>query len=189
MRTEFVTGLVERLCRNVPRFSRLAVRLLRSFSTGLNSLNDIRLLIIITIWSLIIWVVSGISFLAVMMAFVTPAGTTLGSIVGLWGSFFVLGVAAMGVSIPSSPEFVGTYELACIAALFALGVERSLAESFAIVSHAIQFIPVTLIGIVYLYIHNFSLRELSERGREARHGPEAETVSASCNLEEESSHL
>jgi uncharacterized protein (TIRG00374 family) len=59
---------------------------------------------------------------------------------------FVTGVINMGVAIPSSPGFVGTYQWLSVAALGAVGVEASLALAFALLMQATWFVPTTVIG-------------------------------------------
>ena len=66
---------------------------------------------------------------------------------------FVTAALNLGVAIPSSPGFVGTYQWLGVAALgvFGFGVEAGLA--FAIVMQAVWYVPTTLVGAGLLVRH------------------------------------
>jgi glycosyltransferase 2 family protein len=61
-------------------------------------------------------------------------------------ALFVAAVMNLGVAIPSSPGFVGTYEWLGVASLGLLDVGTSEALAFAIVLHACWYVPTTLLG-------------------------------------------
>jgi glycosyltransferase 2 family protein len=59
---------------------------------------------------------------------------------------FVTAVVNLGVAIPSSPGFVGTYQWLGVASLGALDVPREQALAFSILLHASWYVPTTLVG-------------------------------------------
>jgi uncharacterized membrane protein YbhN (UPF0104 family) len=59
----------------------------------------------------------------------------------------VLLAISAATAMPSTPGHVGTLELAAVGALMLLGVGREQALAFALLYHAMQVIPVTLIGL------------------------------------------
>jgi uncharacterized protein (TIRG00374 family) len=59
---------------------------------------------------------------------------------------FVASALALGVAIPSSPGYIGTYQLIAVEALGLLDVEPSQALAFSILMHASWFVPSTLFG-------------------------------------------
>ena len=59
---------------------------------------------------------------------------------------FVASALALGVAIPSSPGYIGTYQLIAVESLGLLDVEPSQALAFSILMHASWFVPTTLIG-------------------------------------------
>lgn len=61
-------------------------------------------------------------------------------------ALFVAAVMNLGVAIPSSPGFVGTYEWLGVASLGLLGVPANEALAFAILLHAAWYVPTTLVG-------------------------------------------
>ena len=59
---------------------------------------------------------------------------------------FVTAVINLGVVIPSSPGFVGTYQWLAVSALGVVGVDGEVAIAFSILMQAIWFIPTTIVG-------------------------------------------
>lgn len=59
---------------------------------------------------------------------------------------FVTAVINLGVAIPSSPGFIGTYQWLGVSALalFSIGTDQALA--FAILMHAVWYVPTLLVG-------------------------------------------
>jgi len=73
-------------------------------------------------------------------------GRSVGIHLGVLDALFVTAVINLGVAIPSSPGFVGTYQWLGVASLGLLDVDRSRALAFAILLQAVWFVPTTLLG-------------------------------------------
>ena len=70
-----------------------------------------------------------------------------GSSSALGQAIFVTSVVNLGVAIPSSPGFVGTYQWLAVQSLAALDVAtREQALAFSLALHAAWYVPTTLIG-------------------------------------------
>ncbi|HEY1317703.1 MAG TPA: lysylphosphatidylglycerol synthase transmembrane domain-containing protein [Gaiella sp.] len=63
---------------------------------------------------------------------------------------FVTGAVNLGVAIPSSPGFVGTYQWLGVSALALFGIGQESALAYAIALQAVWYIPTTLVGLVLL---------------------------------------
>jgi glycosyltransferase 2 family protein len=61
---------------------------------------------------------------------------------------FVTAVLNLGVAIPSSPGFIGTYQWLGVAALGNLGVGHADAFAFSVLMHAVWYLPTTFAGVV-----------------------------------------
>ena len=68
-------------------------------------------------------------------------------------ALFVTAALNLGVAIPSSPGFVGTYQWLGVSALALFGVSREAGLAFAIVMQAVWYVPTTLVGAVLLAAH------------------------------------
>ena len=60
---------------------------------------------------------------------------------------FVAAAVNLGVAIPSSPGFVGTYQWLGVATLGLFSVPGEAAFAFAVLLQAAWFVPVTLVGL------------------------------------------
>lgn len=76
-----------------------------------------------------------------------------------WAPLFVLCIVNLGLIVPSI-GYVGTFEWFCKAALLqfaAYAVDPARAAGYSLALHATQYIPVTLLGIVFFIRHNFDV--------------------------------
>ena len=78
-------------------------------------------------------------------------GRAIGIEIGLVEALF-LAVVNLGVAIPSSPGFVGTYQWLVISTLALYGEGRVDGLAFAVVFQACWYIPTTLVGGVLLLL-------------------------------------
>lgn len=131
-------------------------KILKSFIAGLNVLGTPKYILLIIIYSFLAWIASGIMIYFVLLAFNIN--------LPLYASFFVLVVVSLGIAIPSSPGFIGTYHFFCIVALSVFGVSKDIAGSFSIFFHALGYIPLTLTGLICLWRENISLLYLKKLG-------------------------
>jgi uncharacterized membrane protein YbhN (UPF0104 family) len=63
---------------------------------------------------------------------------------------FVTAAINLGVAIPSSPGFVGTYQWLGVSALALFGVGKESGLAFAIVLQAVWYVPTTVVGLLLL---------------------------------------
>lgn len=101
---------------------------------------------------------------------------SLGFHLDLVDALFVTAVMNLGVAIPSSPGFVGTYEWLGVAALGLLHIPAEQALAFSILMHACWYVPTTLAGGGAIVARGLArvrrARELTARGTaQASAGP------------------
>ncbi len=65
---------------------------------------------------------------------------------------WLLGGLALGVALPSTPGYIGTFEAAGVAALVSLGMDRTASFSFLIVFHAAQILSTAIWGGPSLWV-------------------------------------
>ncbi|MBI4390982.1 MAG: flippase-like domain-containing protein [candidate division NC10 bacterium] len=70
----------------------------------------------------------------------------------------------VGLSLPSAPGYVGTFQFFTVAALALYGVEVSEALTFSIILHISFFFPVTAVGWAILAAEHVRLRDVSALG-------------------------
>src|SRR5205085_4619299 len=89
--------------------------------------------------SLAIWIAEAGLFL-----FALPA---LGIDARLSTALIAMGFANLGILVPSTPAYIGTFEYFASQALILAGVAGPLALAYAIVVHIAFFVPVTIWGL------------------------------------------
>lgn len=94
-----------------------------------------------------------LSYWLVMLAF----DLGLSPVAGL----FALIAVGLAMILPSSPAAAGVFEAATIVALLPYGVPKSLALSYALVIHAVNFVLYIGWGAIVLRMHAVRLRRLA----------------------------
>lgn len=78
-------------------------------------------------------------------------------------SLILMVIVTLGVMIPSSPGYVGTVQFFTVIALSLFGYDKEFSLPFSIVLHACQYLPITVLGLLYLRHEHFSLK-VAEKG-------------------------
>jgi len=160
---------VKRFIRTIERFLPDRIRhslddVLDSFIEGLSILHDPKILFTITGWSLFLWLVIAVGFWAGVRAFVPQFA--------FQNTFLIMILLAIGVAIPT-PGAVGSYHLACKLGLTSFfNVPDAQAGAIAIVAHFITFVPVTILGVIFLWHEGLSAKKLTsiaEKAEETLH--------------------
>ena len=160
IKIDLVIAVVEFMFGWSPRVNQYLKKILQSFAIGLQSLGSSVLLLKVGFHSIMVWLAAAGYYYVTMLAFTNAPGGSWGPETGFIGIMFLLSSIALGVMVPAGPGFVGTFQFACIIALTALGVDKTTAESYSIIAHAAQYVPVTATGIVYLYLYNMRFSEI-----------------------------
>ncbi len=152
--------IVEIIIKPFPRkIGDKILRLFGSFREGVVALEDRQSYLIVFILSILIWMCYAVVFAAGFQAFnfMETYNIPLGA------SFVVLVITTISIVVPSSPGYVGTYHWLCMISLSLFAVPESPALGYAIVIHAVNMLPVALVGVA------FSLKEgikISKIGRQ-----------------------
>ncbi len=139
---------VKNLIRKIERFlpSKIAHSIddiLDSFIQGLSILHDPKILLKITYWSIFFWLLICAGSWAAVRAYVPHFD--------FFGTFLLVTLLAIGIAVPT-PGGIGSYHFACQLGLtLFFNVPEAKAGAVALVSHALVFIPVTILGMVYLW--------------------------------------
>jgi glycosyltransferase 2 family protein len=96
-------------------------------------------------WSLLAWVAEGCVFWFCALS--------LPSIVAPLGAWLALPIGTLATLIPSTPGYVGTFDYFTVRAMTALGNATLAATAYALMVHAMLWLPPTVIGGLYLLLH------------------------------------
>lgn len=118
-------------------------RMAESFLAGLGVLSRRGDLAIVVVTSIVAWSFEASMYWTVARAF----GDPLASAMTPAGALLTTAIGNLATLVPSGPGFVGTFEAGIMLAVNgALGVGRGLALSYAVLLHAILWLPVTILG-------------------------------------------
>ena len=148
--------LIEAIFHRVGWLERRLIALLGTMTEGLRGVRAPHHAIPLVLSSLAIWLALALSVWTAMHA----AQLDL----PLVASWVVLAFLGLGVSLPSSPGFVGVIQAATVLALALFAVPRAEALSFSLLFHASQFFPVTAVGLVCLLLEHVSLADAARAG-------------------------
>jgi uncharacterized protein (TIRG00374 family) len=134
---------------SVERLERATLNMAR----GLVAMSRPRVALVAFAWTTLSWLVMALSFWLVMIAL----GLHLPPVAGL----FVVIAVGLGMVIPSSPAALGVFEAAAVVALLPYGVGKSLALSYALAVHAVNFVLYTAGGAAILPRYAIGFRRRS----------------------------
>jgi uncharacterized protein (TIRG00374 family) len=115
--------------------------LVENFAAGAEALRDGWAVLMISALSFLLWAAHTAIFYLALLA--------LGLELPAYTSVVVLVFTSIGVLLPSGPGYIGTFQYFTILALTLFAVPKEQALSYAVVAHASQWVPVTILGLVY----------------------------------------
>ena len=147
--------LAGRLARRLPEKAARAVEhLVQKFAEGLKVMRSPGHLMVAVFWSVPLWLSIALGILFTSWAFDLT--------ISFVGSFLVVGYLAVGVAAPT-PGAAGGFHYMYLAALTQFfGAPPDVAGAAAIVLHLVSFVPVTLLGLVYMWQEGLTLGGLKE---------------------------
>jgi glycosyltransferase 2 family protein len=150
-----------KLARRLPaRAAKATENLVRAFAEGLQVMRHPGQLVLAALWSVPLWVSLALGVWLTSMAFDLTFP--------FLGSFLVLALLAAGVSVPT-PGGVGGFHYTYLLALTQFfGAPKEASAAAAMVLHAVSFVPVTILGLVFMWQDGLSLRRLKGMGVEAK---------------------
>ncbi len=150
---DFSLSLFERVTRYLP--SRLSSRLgtmLQSFIVGLRSLRSPRDMAAIALLSAAVWTCESSSYFLMLSAFDVLPSQPLRAVAAV----FMMVLINLGVLIPAAPGGLGPFEAAGVFALSTLGVSGTSAAGVALGSHAVQYLLITGLGLIFVWREGIS---------------------------------
>jgi glycosyltransferase 2 family protein len=140
------------------RLAATVAHLARTFAAGLAVMRQPRHLVIALLLSLPLWLSIAAATWTVARAFHITMPFT--------GSFLLIALLTVGVAVPT-PGAVGGFHYAFrLGATTFFGATSEQAVGAAIILHAVTFVPVTLLGVVFMFQEGLSLSSMKRMARE-----------------------
>ena len=150
----FFVAVAERAVPMLPRkIGPPALDALKSFLGSLSVLRDPKLVVQGFAWTFFFWTWHSTAFWFGMRAF----GIETGFVSALFTTAFV----GFGVALPSAPGFLGTFQVAAVFALSDIyGASEAASLGFGFGFFIVTWIPITCIGLWYVWRLGLSLAEI-----------------------------
>ncbi len=128
-----------------PFSSRITERInnfILSFNRGAHILFNWRVMISSFIASIALW--GGVAISNYMMFYAFSLSLPF------LAALVLVVIIDLGLFIPAAPGFVGSFQFFCTAGLALFGVQKESALSYSILTHALQLLMVTALGLIFL---------------------------------------
>ena len=156
-RTSAMLRLAERVLKPFPpAVTAKVMPLLGSFIGGVRLSSRLGNLLGLAASSVVIWASAVWPIDLLLRSF--------GIVLPITASLFIMVLLVVAVMIPASPGYIGTYHYACYQALTVFGITGEKALGVALVIHAVNFFPITFLGLFYLVRGRMTLSGLAEKG-------------------------
>ncbi len=136
-----------------PKLGERALAEIRKVFSSLEHMARGRMMIKLIFWSLFAWIGEGGVFWLSALA--------LPSLPNHHAAWLALPVGTLATVIPSTPGYVGTFDFFIIQAVTALGNSAATATAYALLVHALLWLPPTLTGGLYFLLDRIKQRDIS----------------------------
>ena len=141
------------------RLSTGLTRVMEGVVGGLSSMRGWRLMLPALAWTFGVWLLQSLSFWAGFLAF--------GIRLPFAAALLTNGAVAMAAALPAAPGYIGTLQFAVSLALVGVyGVAPEPVLACALAWHAVNFPPITVLGLWYTRRLGISLKDFKGRGSE-----------------------
>ena len=135
-----------------------SVELVKLFIEGFMVLRDPSRLLSVFLLSLPVWISEAVMYYIVGLAFGLNDYFSATEFIG--AILLVTAASNLATSLPAAGGGIGSFEVASSITLGLLGVDTDLSAAYTIVLHLSLLLPVTLLGMVYLWADKISVTQL-----------------------------
>jgi uncharacterized membrane protein YbhN (UPF0104 family) len=126
-----------------------------SLIDGFSGITTLRLGPPLLLWSVVIWGNIAVLYWLILLAFAPGQPFVAG--------LAVSSVTALGMTVPSSPGYIGVFEALTRETLVLFGMHPEPALGYALVAHALVYVSLTLLGLASMAQQNLSYSRIQER--------------------------
>jgi|TARA_B110000263_G_C15257815_1_gene487328 uncharacterized protein (TIRG00374 family) len=133
------------------------------FIEGLMVLRDPRKVLFVFLLSIPVWLMESGMYYLIAFSFELNDILDPTELIGL--SILLTSVSNLATSIPTAGGGIGTFEASAVATLILFGIDSNVAGAYIIVLHAALLLPVTFLGLIYIWFDKVSIFGLTKRSR------------------------
>jgi hypothetical protein len=146
--------LIHAISERTPKWLTLPLQLAEKFLRGTRAIESLGQLATVLFLSFVVWTIEIGVYVLVVKAF----GLHIPTIAYL----LMLVTVNMGMLIPSTPGGLGVFQYAVVKSLEIFSIVTTLGMAVSLVLHMAQIVPVTIIGLVWLWRNHVSLATLEK---------------------------
>lgn len=135
--------------QKLPKFASFFFDVAEKFLKGASSLDSPRQILVVTLLSITVWVFELSVYILISNAFHID--------IPLAGYLFMLCAANLGMLAAPTPGGLGVFQAAIVYALKSFSILYEKRMAVAVVLHMSQIIPITVIGLIWLYKNHISI--------------------------------
>jgi hypothetical protein len=155
--------VIRKLLNVLPaKFADKAQQVIARFTVGLGVLGKREMFWSLTITSVLLWVMYAAMVYLVLQSLGMVADTPLIQQDVVGAVLVILFVTTFGFVVPGAPGAVGTYHGVTVLGLSLFGVPGERAVGFALMLHALNWIPLTLLGWTFFMKYGLKFQKPSE---------------------------
>jgi len=122
---------------------------------GFSGITTLRLGPPLLLWSVAIWTVISLFYWVILLAF-DPTQPFVAGVA-------VASVTALGMTVPSSPGYIGVFEVLTRETMVIFGMSPAAALSYALVAHTIVYVFYTFLGLLGMAQQNMTYSKIQQR--------------------------
>ncbi len=130
-------------------------RMAGSLIDGFSGVTTARLGVPLLLLSVLIWVLISASYWIILLAF-DPGQPYVAGVA-------VASITALGMTVPSSPGYIGVFHLLCQQTLVLFGMTAETALGYALVAHAFVYVVLSLLGLASMLQQHLTYADIQER--------------------------
>ena len=142
------------------RLARTVASMAKALAEGFAVVRHPSRLVWAMLWSLVLWLSIAAQVWVVVRAFDIALPFA--------GSFLLTAMLVVGVALPTPGGVGGTHEVLRLALTSFYGADNNAAVGAAILQHAVNFVPILLLGLVFLAQDGLNLSRLRAMSTEAK---------------------
>ena len=123
------------------KIGKIIVSIAKQLAKSLEVLRTAKDFLIVTFWTILLWLAIALPTWFVIIAFDLP--------LGFGAALFVMGWAAFGSIVPTPGGAAGPFHAATASGLIVLNTSAELATAVSIVMHLVYFAPALIFGVYY----------------------------------------
>jgi uncharacterized membrane protein YbhN (UPF0104 family) len=125
---------------------------------GFGALGSARGVVVVAVWTAVVWLTALGVFWAVLMAFIPQAP--------FHAAAFVLAAESFGMVIPATPGNWGVFEAIARAALvLPFGLPDSKVVSYGLVVHIFEYLALNTVGLIGLLRYSLSIGQIKQQAQ------------------------